>query len=174
MLKRIFFLASFILAPTFAEEYHGHHIGINAGLSTTKNFLGGFYSWDRNQINAGTNLTIFSFEEGIFYAQPSITYNRYLTANGLYASLGMMATYYPETYETYTPPTPPEAHGTYTQHNEPSWRTNYLTLGLGKNFQYRYWGFNIDGNLTAPLDTDFGNTFGLWLGAGLSYRFKLN
>lgn len=159
---------------TFASENRDRFLGVNLGLSPSKTFLGGYYSWDRNQINLGTNLFAFTFEEGVFLAQPTLTYNRYLTDNGLYASVALQTTYLPESHDIYTPPTPPDTVGSYRTVHESDWDMPMIMTGIGKSFQFTNWGLHFDVNAITPLNDYFGKVWGLWVGGAASYRFKLD
>lgn len=163
-----------LIAFAFPNPQPDQYAGINLGIGYSKTFLGGFYTWDRNQINVGTDVLVFLFEEGILVAQPSITYNRYLTGNGLYTTVGIQTTYAPETHDVYTPPVPPQTQGTYRTIKDPDWKTSALITGVGKNFQFTHWGLNFDANLLSPINRYFGRVWGVWIGGGLSYRFHLN
>lgn len=173
-MKSLSALLAFSLASlSFSDSNDDHHLGLTAGLGLSKNFLGGYYSWDRNQINVGMDVIVFVPEEGLLFAQPSVTYNRYLTASGFYVMLGVQTTYAPDSYEVYTAPIPPETQGTYRTVKEPSWRTPLFLTGGGKNFQFTNWGLYCDVSLLTPLDAHFAQTWGMWVGGGATYRFLL-
>lgn len=173
-MKRLFGLVAFsLVSVTYSNSTDGRYVGINGGLGLSKTFLGGYYAWGRNQINVGTDVIVFAPEEGVILAQPSITYNRYLTASGIYVMLGVQTTYSPDSYEVYTAPTPPETEGTYRTVNKSSWRTPLLITGLGKSFQFTSWGLYCDVSILTPMDEYLGREWGVWVGGGVSYRFHL-
>jgi hypothetical protein len=173
-MKNLFALAVFSLASmAFSESTDNRYLGLNMGFGLSKNFLGAYYSWNRNQINAGTDVIVFVPEEGLLLAQPSITYNRYLTASGIYAMLGLLTTYAPDSYEVYAAAIPPETQGTYHTVKRSSWRTPLFLIGAGKNFQFTSWGLYCDASLLTPLDNHIGRMWGIWIGGGVSYRFRL-
>ena len=166
-------LALFASCTTWAGDYNGNHYGINLGFGFSKPFLSGFYSWDRNQINAGTGLFAATFDRGVYIAQPSITYNRYLTAKGLYASVGVLATYQTDSYtEVREQAGLPDTTWSTLKTKRPDWATPILLTGLGKNFQFTHWGIHIDASFGTELGKNFGNKIEPWVGAGLSYRFN--
>jgi hypothetical protein len=163
-----------LISHALPDPQEDRYLGINLGVGFSKTFLGGYYSWDRNQINVGTDVLAFLFEEGILVAQPTITYNRYLTNNGLYATLGLQTTYAPESSEEYTPPVPPQTQGTYRTIREDDWKTPVLITGIGKSFQYSSWGLHFDASLLSPLNEYVGRVWAVWLGGAVSYRLHLN
>lgn len=174
-MNRLFALVVFsLVSVAYTSSTFDRYLGVNVGLGLSKNFLGGSYAWGRNQVNVGTNVTVVVPEEGVVLAQPSFTYNRYLTASGIYMMLGVQTTYAPDSYEVYTAPIPPETQGTYRTVKNPSWRTPRFLTGVGKNFQFANWGLYCDASLLTPMDEHLGREWGAWVGGGVSYRFLLD
>ena len=168
-------LLSLLTLPSFAEEFNSPHAGINFGVGISRPALSGFYSWGRNQINVGTNFTLYTFEEGVIIAQPSITYNRYLTNNGFYSSVGIITTYMAnQNHDVWEQRSPPDTGWHYRAVDESDWEKPWVVAGIGKNFQWEKWGLHIDGNLVSPIGEDFIETWAYWIGIGGSYRFKLD
>ena len=172
---RILFLLGLLVGAPFADEYQGRHAGINFGIGLSRPILSGFYYWDRNQVNLGTNLTLYTFEEGVLFAQPSLTYNRYLTSSGIYASLGLITNYIADQdEEVRVQGSPPDTTWHYRTIDEPDWVSPLMIAGIGKNFQWTRWGMHLDANLITPFGKEFIRTWFPWIGIGASYRFKLD
>ena len=152
-----------------AEEY----LSLNAGLSVSKSILGVSYTRGQNELNIGLKGFVVS-NSGEYVLQPGLTYNRYFTSNGWYGSIGYAPEYRNEDVliAKYLSP------GTYTYHfkREKGWTAGGVLLGMGKNFQFTTWGVNLDGGLAVPLNrSELNQTpLSLWVGAGISYRFKLD
>ena len=145
--SKIFFTGLFVSCLTTragAEDYAALHFG----LSASKSILGLSYSSGRNEVNAGLKGFAFT-NSGDYAVRPGLTYNRTFTENGWYGGLG------------------------YAPEYRDGWDTGDFMLGLGKSFQWPSWGLNVDANLLTAADGEFARTWGYWLGAGASYRFKL-
>jgi hypothetical protein len=54
------------------------------------------------------------------------------------------------------------------------WSAGTFFLGGGKSFQFTHWGIHLDAGFVTPADADIARAWGYWLGAGASYRFKLD
>jgi hypothetical protein len=175
MLPKHYLSALVLIASTtvWADDFVGSHYGVNLGFGYSKPFLSGFYSWDRNQINVGSGLFAATLDRGVYIAQPSITYNRYLTGKGLYASIGLLATYQTDSFtEVREQAGLPDTTWSTRKIKQADWTTPLIITGLGKNFQFTRWGIHIDASFSTELGKNFGNKIEPWIGAGLSYRFN--
>ena len=168
-------LSLLLASATFANDFTGRHFGVNAGVNFSKTFLGGFYSWDRNQINVGTGFIAASRDKGVYVAQPSITYNRYLNDRAFYASVGILVPYQKDVYnEVREQAALPDTTWSTRKIKYADWRTPVLLAGLGKSFQFAHWGIHLDATFGTELNENFGQKIEPWFGGGLSYRFNLD
>lgn len=167
MLRSIVFLTLTSL-PAAAEKF----IELDLGFAPSKSSLGASYTFDRNEINVGIKAFGFT-SDGDYSIMPGITYNRYFTENGFYGS----ATYAP-LYRSEVSSSGMISGQPYDQiigsRDGSGWQAGAVFLGLGKTFQWKRWGINTDANLITPATDRFGKDWGFWIGAGASYRFKLD
>ena len=130
-----------------AEKY----IDLNLGLAPSKSMLGVSYAQDLNEVNVGIKSFAFG-NSGEYALQPGVSYNRYLKPGGFYGT----ATYLPVTF------------------SQEGVEAGSILAGIGKSFQFTSWGIHLDANLATPLTGEFAQAWGYWIGAGVSYRFKLD
>lgn len=169
MFSKPFFpaLATFALcASLHAESF----VALDFGLSSTKPFLGASWFAGKNEFNAGLKSFAWS-GSGEHLLAPGIGYNRAFTDNGWYAGVAYSPEYKVEDVFSVTTVA---GVSTVTKERQKGWNAGDLSLGLGKQFQWTSWGLNIDGSVLTPADKNFGKDWGFWIGAGASYRFKLD
>jgi hypothetical protein len=148
----------------------------NLGLTLSKSIVGVSYTNGKNEWNFGLKDSPILFgsrvmnDNGEF--QPGLTYNRRLTANGLYAS----ATYAPVYNRPGNYACNPGRFPLYGDRQcwDEGWNAGEVFLGAGKDFQWESWGITLDANLITPANRNFGTSLSFGLGAGMSYRFKLD
>ena len=145
-------------------------LDINFGLSPSKSILGLSYANDMNQINFGLHGFAYQSSDG-GYIMPGIAYNRYLTDNGFFATINYSFFYVNQTTRAFV-----LNNGILEVESskQKGWGSGMLGAGLGKSFQFTRWGLHADAGLATPATSDFGQAWGVWIGAGVSYRFHLD
>jgi hypothetical protein len=164
-------LTGLMAGPLRAEE----HVHISTGLTVSKSILGIGHSRDRNEINAG--LKSFSFSSnGEYLLAPGVSYNRALTASGFFATVTYAPLYYKPGVAGQAASRPP-AFGGGQPDIKKGWNAGEVYFGLGKTFRFSpqgSWGLDTDANLYTPADKAFLRAWYYRLGAGVSYRFRLD
>jgi hypothetical protein len=152
-------------------------LGMNIGVSAAKAGLSLSYAHGDNQWNLGTLFAAGSDDPNRTDLKIGGSYNRNLTNWGLFLATGLFFTY---TVETGTEPTDPFNEN--LPETGTAWRSQRLsdpivTLELGQNFWFGsrdQFGIYADAGAALPLDPDYpGGAFPI-VGAGLSYRFRIN
>jgi hypothetical protein len=172
MKSTLLFLWLVLSASVAAAE---SSVDLNFGLSPSKSILGVSYTNGRNQFNGGLRGIAYSSRDG-FFLQPGIAYNRYLTDNGFYVTAIYTLVYLGSdlTERNFHP----NGQGGLFADDEilyrKGWYSDLLMAGLGKSFQFTHWGLHIDTGIGTPANSKFGEIWGLWIGGGVSYRFKLD
>jgi hypothetical protein len=168
--KRLLLIASLIVTSRVCAD---EHVGINFGFATSKSLLGASYTNGKNSFNAGLNGIAWWSSYGFTTFQPGFTYNRRLTNNNIYGTIGLVGDY--SNYRTihYEPDSIPGFYRITKEETYWTWATPVMTMGLGKTIQFTHWGIHFDFNLATPLDEKFGSAWGSLVGIGTSYRFKL-
>ena len=161
-----------LILSLFAFTHADKYLSLNFGLAPSKSILGLSYRTGANEINVGLK-GFWVRSSGDYELQPGITYNRYFL-KGIYGGFTYVPLYRDEyvTYGTFVGPEPTD-YAFETVH-EKGWTRGLIFLAVGKTFQFTSWGINIDGGLATPVTSDFARTWGYKIGAGASYRFKLD
>lgn len=162
------YLGSLLTATTAVAQ---QSIDLNFGLSASKSLLGVSYTSGRNQLNIGLRGFAYSSRDG-WHLQPGVSFNRYITENGLYAWLAYVPEYRSQDVEALV------GYGSgsgfqYLVVEEKGWHPGYALAGVGKSWQFTRWGLHLDAGLTTYAGSDFGRGVGLYLGGAASYRFHL-
>jgi hypothetical protein len=166
-------LILFTVCMTLSKPgYTQSSIDLNFGLSPSKSLLGISYTHNKNQFNIGLHGLGYSGRDGVL-VQPGLAYNRYLTNNGFYASASYNAVYLSQDIQdlTYDMGT---SQFSYVTTERKGWHSGNFMLGLGKSWQFTSWGLHTDAGFGTPSTSDFGRSWGLYLGAAASYRFNLD
>jgi hypothetical protein len=163
-------LATIALLALATTSHAERFVEVTFGLSPSKSILGASWTWDRNELNAGLKGFWYQTSTG-YEIQPGLSYNRYLTLNEFYGSV------------TYAPLYRDEEHSYLrTVNGTPvvevvktrGWETGSVLIGAGKVFRGRHWGFHADVNFGTPANAAFGTDWSWIVGAGLSYRFRID
>jgi hypothetical protein len=168
MRAKTLLLALLLSIPGKAER----SLDLNFGLAPTKSVLGLSYTVNETQLNAG----IKGFWVGSrgYLLQPGIGINRYFTSNGFYGSLSYAPVYLNEEAVRLRSVGPGPNDYVLERYRDKGWKAGITFLGAGKSFQFTRWGLHLDGGFVTPADADFARSWGYWIGAGGSYRFKLD
>ena len=175
-MRFVFLPALALLASFSASAEKERFIELNLGLSASKSVLGVSYTSGKNQVNVGLKQFWLQSpgENWSGFFQPGISYNRYLTSNGFYAT-ATFAPYYSRDHLYSMRFVGPDSNDyAFDSHFKKGWHMGDLFLGAGKSFQFTHWGIHVDGGFVTPADADIARAWGYWLGAGASYRFKLD
>lgn len=158
--------------PATTEARPEHHLGFNFGFAASKGLLGGHYAWGRHQVNLGSGYA-YSPQNGFERLQPILTYNHYLSRNGLYANAGISSQYARSRWDK-TIVSSGDTVVMTSRRVRDSWDGFALLAGFGKTWRYRGWGIHLDATLTSPYGNWLEPHWSAGIGAGASYRFRLD
>jgi hypothetical protein len=165
-------LAGLLISAASSFARAEEHLGLHFGFTVSKSVLGVSYASGKNEFNGGIKAGWFGARG--YGIQPGLSYNRYFTGNGFYGSLSYAPLYESEEVSTYTSTGPNPGDYVIESSRVSGWDPGFLSIGLGKTFQWTSWGIDFDASLLTPASGDLGRTWGYWIGAGTSYRFKLD
>jgi hypothetical protein len=158
-------------------------LGFNAGISPGKSGFSGFYGHGANQLNLGILYSVGSEVFGRTNVHTGVSYNLTLTDWGLYAAAGLNLTYIIEEGEDQfareqqnqpDPLSPPIEGGAWRSHGIANPEV-VIAIGEALWFGHRsQFGIHADAGVALPFGYGVSHTPYPVVGAGLSYRFKLN
>lgn len=170
MTKRIMPLL-FLTATLASQAWCDQYLSLNFGTSS-KSMLGLSYQDGRNVFNFGM-MGVGVNRDGSFGIQPGITYHRHFGDAGWYGALGYSVIYKQRDMLEINSSSPFIDDWEHQQAGA-GWNSSEILIGIGKNFQWASWGFNVDGGLALSGGDEFAKPLGYRVGLGGSYRFKLD
>lgn len=165
---KFLFSSIFLALPAKAES----SLDLNFGLAPTKSVLGVSFTSGYDQLNVGVKGFVIGSRG--YLIQPGVTYNRYFTMKGFYGSLTYAPIYRNEEVSRFRRTGPNVGDYEFETLHVTGWEAGTAFLGAGKSFQFTRWGLHVDGGFVTPADAEVAQRWGYWIGAGASYRFKLD
>ncbi len=152
-------------------------LGVNIGFSPATSGTGLFYAHGGNQWNIGALYAIGSVNPDLTDVKVGASYNRTLTDWGLFFATGMVLTYMIEEGTEPERPFEPDLPPTGAAWRSHGAKDPVFLLELGQRIEFGsrdQFGIHADVGAAADLDSKNKNPWGPIVGAGMSYRFRIN